>query len=125
MNDVDSKDLARMLSFGRIVLGFAAFAAPRRFARAWTGDTAEEVASSMATRGLAARDIALGLGTLLALENDGEVSTWLQAQALADASDTLSTVANFGDMPRFRRWISLATAGSAAYLGVKLANELD
>lgn len=123
--DVDSKDLVRMLSFGRMVIGAAAFVAPRRFARAWTGDTAEEVASSIATRGLGARDVALGLGTLLALEGDGPVKGWLEAQALADASDTFSTLANFGDMPGLRRWITLATAAGACYLGVQLAGELD
>ncbi len=125
MNDVDNKDLARMLSFGRIVIGFGAFLAPRRFGRAWTGDSTEETASALAVRGLGARDVALGVGTLLALEGDGPVRGWLEAQAFADASDAFSTLSNFGDLPVLRRWALLAIEVGAAYVGVKLANELD
>lgn len=125
MNDIDNKDLARMLSLGRIVIGFGAMLAPRRFGRAWTGDTTEETASAMAVRGVGARDVALGIGTLMALEGDGPVRGWLEAQAFADASDAFSTLSNFGDLPIMRRWILLVTEVGAAYVGVKLANELD
>ncbi|MFP5297649.1 MAG: hypothetical protein ACLGHL_01520 [Actinomycetota bacterium] len=125
MSDVETKDMIRMLSFGRIVIGAGAFMAPRRFGRAWTGGPAEETASVMAVRGLGARDVALGLGTLLALEGDGPVRGWLEAQALADASDTVSTLANFGDIPGIRRFVMLATAATACYLGIRLAGEVD
>lgn len=125
MDDLDTKDMVRMLSFGRIVIGAGAFLAPRRFGRAWTGDSAEEVTSAMAVRGLGARDVALGLGTLLALESGAPVRGWLEAQALADASDTVSTLANFGDMPGLRRFAMLATAAGACYMGLKLASEVD
>jgi hypothetical protein len=123
--DYDPKEMARVLSLGRIAIGVAGFVAPRKFAKAWTGDTADEVASSMATRGLAARDVALGVGTLMALESGAPVRGWIEAQALADASDTFSTLANFGDLPPLKRWISLFTAGAACYMGVKVAGEID
>jgi hypothetical protein len=122
---IESRDLARMLSFGRIVIGIGAFLAPVRFGRGWTGGSGEEITSRMAVRGLGARDVALGMGTLLALEGDGHVRGWLEAQALADASDTVSTLVNFSEMPKLRRWVMLATAAGATYLGIKLAGELD
>ena len=128
MNDVelDERDLARMLSLGRALLGTVAWIAPRRFARLWTGtaDTAS-AAVPIATRGLAARDIALGLGTLMALEGDGPVRRWLEAQALADASDAASTLMAFGEMRGIRRWLALATASSSCYLALHLADSID
>jgi hypothetical protein len=107
------------------VIGVAAVVAPRRFARAWTGETAEGTISVIGTRGLGARDIALGLGTLRALDGEGPVRPWLEAQALADASDTVSTLSVFGQLPPLRRIIGLATAAGACYLGLRLASELD
>jgi hypothetical protein len=123
--DLDAKELAQLLSLGRIVIGAAAVLAPRRFARAWTGERSEAAVSVIATRGLGARDIALGLGTLRALDGEGPVRPWLEAQALADASDTVSTLSVFGQLPPLRRILGLATAAGACYIGLRLASELD
>jgi hypothetical protein len=127
MDDVelDAKELAQLLSLGRIVIGAAAVLAPRRFTRAWTGERSEAAVSVIATRGLGARDIALGLGTLRALDGEGPVRPWLEAQALADASDTVSTLSVFGQLPPLRRILGLATAAGACYIGLRLASELD
>ena len=127
MDDVelDAKELAQIMSLGRIVLGAAAVLAPRRFARAWTGEHVETAESVIATRGLGARDVALGLGTLRALDGEGPVRPWLEAQALADASDTFSMLTVFGQMPPVRRILGLATAAGACYLGLRLASELE
>ena len=127
MDDVelDAKELAQLLSLGRIVIGAAAVLAPRRFARAWTGERSEAAVSVIATRGLGARDIALGLGTLRALDGEGPVRPWMEAQALADASDTVSTLSVFGQLPPLRRILGLATAAGACYIGLRLASELD
>ena len=123
--DLDAKELAQLLSLGRIVIGAAAVLAPKRFARAWTGERPEAAVSVIATRGLGARDVALGLGTLRALDGEGPVRPWLEAQALADASDTVSTLSVFGQLPPLRRILGLATAAGACYLGLRLASELE
>lgn len=123
--DLDERDLARLLSLARIGFGVAAVFAPRRFGRLWTGERTSSVTAKVATRGLGARDIALGMGTLLALEGDGRVSRWLEAQALADASDTASTLFGFRELPPLRRWIALASAGTACWLGITLAAALE
>lgn len=125
VDELDTKDMIRVLSVGRIAIGAGAFLAPRRFGRSWTGAPSTDVVSGMAVRSLGARDVALGVGTLVALENDAPVHVWLEAQALADASDVVSTLAAFGQMGRFRRWAMLATAAGACYMGVKLAAEID
>ncbi len=123
--DLDERDLARLLSLGRIAFGAAAALAPHRFGRFWTGERSPGVTARVATRGLGVRDVALGLGTLLALEGDGPASRWLEAQALADASDTASTLLAFRELPPFRRWAAVATPGSACWLGITLAAALE
>ena len=123
--DIDANELAQILSLGRIMLGVAAVFAPNRFGRAWTGERSEVAISTMAMRGLGARDVALGLGTLRALDGEGPVRPWLEAQALADASDTFSYLGSFGDLPPLRRVLGLATAAGACYLGLRLASELE
>lgn len=122
---LQDEDMATLLSATRIVIGVAAWVAPRRFGRAWTGELSGGPLGSMALRGLGIRDIALGLGTLRALGNGSSAKPWLEMQALADASDTASTLMAFRDLPPLKRWAMLATAASGCYLGVTLAGKLD
>lgn len=123
--DVDPEDLARALSLTRAAIGAFSFLAPRRMARAWTGHAGDEIATPMAVRGLGARDMALGLGTLLALERNKGARGWLEACALADAGDVIATLSKFGDLPLLKRFGSLATAGTGALLAVALAEAID
>lgn len=123
--ELSDEDLVRALSLGRVVVGAAAFLAPRRFARAWTGERTETAVSSIAMRSLGARDVAIGLGTLFALERGAPVKHWIQAQVVADGSDALGTLANFRDLPPLRRWLTLATAGGACALGVRLQSSFE
>lgn len=123
--DLDTADLVRTLALARIAFGATAFLAPRRFGKAWTGETTHDVTASIAMRSLGARDVALGLGALLALERGTKVRGWLEAGALADAADVVSTLSDFSSLGRIRRWLSLATAGSATYLGLALAEAIE
>jgi hypothetical protein len=123
--EIEAKELAQILSLGRVVIGVAAMIAPDRFGRAWTGAGSDAPVSTMTMRGMGARDVALGLGTLRALDGEGPVRPWLEAQALADASDTFSVLGSFGELPPLRRLISLATAAGACYIGLRLASELE
>lgn len=119
MND---EDLARTLGLMRAAVGAVCLFWPRRLARLWTGDATPSTA--MAMRGLGGRDLALGLGLLRAIENEGHVARWLEAGAVADASDTLAALAN-SDLPPARRLMFLLTAGGAAGLGLYLAAGLE
>ncbi|MGI8774995.1 MAG: hypothetical protein ACR2KQ_08285 [Actinomycetota bacterium] len=123
--ELSDEDLVRALSLGRVAVGVAAFIAPKRFVRAWTGERTRTTATSLATRSLGARDVAIGLGTLLALERDEPVKRWIQAQVVADGTDALGTLANFRDLPPFRRWLSLAAAGGACLLGLRLQRSFE
>jgi hypothetical protein len=117
--------VARLLSIGRIAIGGLLFVAPRRAARAWTTESNGSAISALAVRGLGARDVAIGMGTLAALEGGGDSSRWLKAGAAADATDALSVLVNFGRLPGLRRTLLLASSAAAAYLGWMAAAEVD
>jgi hypothetical protein len=75
-------------------------------------------------RGLGGRDLALGLGLLRALEDEGHAARWLEAGAIADTSDTLAALAN-SDLRPARRLMFLLAAGGATGLGLYLAANLE
>jgi len=122
---LDDRDLARVIALARVGIGAAAWLAPRRFTRLWTGEDGGDVATPLTMRAVGARDVGLGLGTLFALERDAPARGWLEAQVLADASDAVSTLLAFGDLPKGRRWLSVATASAGAYLNARLASSID
>ena len=123
--DMEERELARMIGLGRTVIGITMVLAPRKAVRGYMGDEDPSFAASMAVRGLGARDIALGTGLLVALEDDENIARWLEAGALADAGDFLATLSNFRQLPTWRRLMWLVTAGGASFLGLKLAGSLD
>ena len=123
--EMEDRELARLLGLGRTVLGMTMVLMPRKAVRGYMGQDNPSFAAQMAIRGLGARDIALGTGLLVALEDDGDVDRWLEAGAIADAGDLLATLANFRELPTWRRMLWLITAGSATFLGLKLAGSLD
>ncbi|MEA2461427.1 MAG: hypothetical protein QOH90_1604 [Actinomycetota bacterium] len=114
-----------MLGFGRAALGTLSFLAPKRTARFWTGESPEMAVSHMAVRGMGARDVALGLGMLIALENDGPVRGWLEASALADAGDAASTILSWKRFGSVRKVGWLAIELAAAYYAMQLADSID
>jgi hypothetical protein len=123
--DLDDRDIARLLSVGRVVAGGLLLVAPRLAARAWTGEELDSSVSAMAVRGLGARDMAIGMGTLAALEHGGDIGGWLRAGAVSDATDAFSVLSHFGRLPGIRRWVLAATACGAAYVGWTAAARLD
>jgi len=123
--DLDERELVQMLSFVRLVIGVGFLVMPRRLGRWWTGEEDISTTSRMALRSLGGRDVALAIGTLIALENHGNVRGWLEAGALADASDAVSTLTNWRDLPSLRRLVGLASSVSAVTVGLNLAQSFD
>jgi hypothetical protein len=122
--DMDDKDYARLLGLARVVLGTGFLLMPGRSLRmAWGIDADPAVAAVM--RGMGGRDLALGVGLLASLDDGGRARGWLEAGALADASDALGTVLAWSSLPRWRRLLIVGSAAGAAWLGLQLAGELD
>ncbi|MGH2736418.1 MAG: hypothetical protein ACRDKZ_12625 [Actinomycetota bacterium] len=126
--EMDDRELAQVLSIGRLGIGLALFVAPSRALRAWTGDEDPSFGARMAARGLGARDMAIAIGTLVALDargSGGAVRGWIEAGVMADASDTVGALVQWRDLPRLRRLLALFTSGGAVILGLRLAEALD
>lgn len=88
---MDPRTLIRLLACGRIGLGMALFAAPRTAARLWLGREVSPAAGVLA-RGLGARDLALGIGMLVAVDDDGDVDPWMDAGVVADTADAVAVL---------------------------------
>ena len=110
---------------GRVALGLTALAWPAVPARPWVGAAADDLAARVFGRALGARDIALGLGALAALQRTGaepgSASAWVAAGALSDALDVAASLASWRELPRVTRWLVAASAGGAALTGAAAA----
>jgi hypothetical protein len=115
---VDVTLAARGLATGRIAIGLGLFLAPRRLARTWLGDEADGRFVPAVVRGVGARDVAVGVGTLVTLR-DGEPTPdavrWLEAGIVGDLGDAVGTLLT--GRPDRDRGLILAIAGGAAVAG--------
>ena len=125
MTRTTARKAAKLLALGRAALGAVAVVAPSVVARPWVGETPGGPATGVLGRGLGGRDLALGMGALLAMSHDAPVRGWLEAGALADLTDALATAVNFQSLPPRGRRAVLALAASGAGAGALLARKVD
>jgi hypothetical protein len=106
---------------GRVAIGLTALAWPSVPGRPWVGTTADDLATRVFARALGARDLALGLGALAALQRPGtepgSASAWVAAGALSDSLDVAASLASWRELPRVGRWLVVLSAGGAALAG--------
>jgi hypothetical protein len=116
---------AWLLAAGRIALGAAVLAAPEKLTARWLGEESSRIpAVADLARGLAARDIALGIAVLQTLD-DRVVGPRLQAAcAFADGADTLATVIARNHLPRKGAIGTVAIAGASAVAGLYFSHKL-
>ena len=121
-----ARQLAEAVAVGRVAIGIVALAAPTVPLRPWVGrDFAWQPRAKLLARSLGARDLALGIGVLLALRHDTPVRGWVEGSGLADAGDTVATLMAFGKLPKASRWLVLASAGGAAAIARFAAPAVD
>ena len=118
---MDKKDMARLLGFTRIFIGAFIFLFPGLSTRLLGGRAADTGPTRMTMRGVGGRDVAIGLGIVLSVENDEKPTGWLAASAAADASDAIGTLMNGSDVPTPLRLALFATEAGAAVIGLQLA----
>lgn len=118
------KGQIRTFAVGRIAIGAVAVLVPRLVLRPWLGKGNNTPATRMLTRMIGARDIALGMGVVFALNHDAPVRGWLEAATVADSGDGVATLLAFRHLPRLTAVASVLTSlGGAAY-GRRLVSEL-
>lgn len=121
---MDDTRAALLLARARIAIGLAAVGAPGLAARALSGRRASGVEPLLA-RMLGARDLTLGLGTVIALDRGAPVRGWLEASAFSDAADFVSSLLARSRMSPCAYVGTLALASGSAALGVVLSRRLD
>jgi hypothetical protein len=103
---------AQLVALARAAFGVAYFADPARIGRAWIGPRGAERPAHLLSRSIAARDVALGGGAVLAIRS-GDGAGWLAANALCDAADLASTVALRDSLPESSARMTIALAGGS------------
>jgi hypothetical protein len=122
---MDARDMAKTNGYGRIALGAGLALAPALAARSWVGSDASSTGAKVLASALGARDVALGLGVLLALKNDAPARGWLEGAALADAVDFAATALAGNGIPRASRWGIMALAAGSAVQCALIARSVD
>jgi hypothetical protein len=122
---MDETTIAISVARGRIAFGMAALAAPKLAARAMSGTKQSAGLAPMFARMFGARDIALGLGTIVAIDRGAPVRGWLEGGALADSADLLACTLARNELTPAAFKAAAALAGGAALLGVFLSRRLD
>jgi hypothetical protein len=120
-----ARDLAVGLAGGRIAIGVVSLLAPRLVGRAMMRRGGDSGGMRLLLRVVGARDLALGLGVLVALDRDAPVRSWLRASAVVDGLDAAgSLLARHHLRPTvFPAAAGAATAGTL--LSGWLAGQLD
>jgi hypothetical protein len=122
---VKPHDLALAQARGRIVVGAAFLLAPALAGRLWIGDDARRRPVKVLARAFGARDLAIGLGVVMALDRGAPVRAWLEAGALSDALDFTASLLAGDSIPSDLRRFALALGGGSAALGAALSRALD
>lgn len=126
MDKGQARQLAAGIAWSRIALGATAMVAPSLPLRPWVGrDVAWRPRAKLLARSLGARDVALGIGVILALRHDAPVRGWVEGGGLADAGDVLATLLAFGSLPRFGRFAVLGSAAGAVVVARLIAPSVD
>jgi hypothetical protein len=122
---MEPRDLAVGLAGGRIAIGVLSLLLPGVVGRAMMGPDGDSGGTRLFLRVVGGRDLALGVGVLVALDRNGPVRGWLRASAAADGLDAAgSLLARRHLRPTvFPAAVGAATAG--ALLSGWLAGELD
>ncbi len=122
---MEDAKLAMSAARGRIAIGAAALAFPGLAARSMGGRRGSEGVEPLFARMLGGRDVALGLGTVIALDRGGPVRGWLEGAALADTVDFIACVLARDSMSPVAFGAAAGLGAASAILGIFLSRRLD
>lgn len=122
---MDDATVALSLARGRIAFGATALLAPRLAARVMGAGRTPRGVTPLLARMLGGRDIALGLGTVIALDRGTPVRGWLEGSALADGVDCLACLLARTELPPNVVRATVSLGGASAIAGIFLSRRLD
>jgi hypothetical protein len=118
---MEPRELALWHARGRQLVGAAFVVLPGLAGSAWIGSDARRRPVKVLARAFGARDLALGLGTAIALDRGAPVRGWIEAGALSDAIDTAASLLAGNSIPPAIRWPCVALGAGSAALAAWLA----
>lgn len=117
----DIEQQVRFFAMTRIGVGASFVLAPGLSLRSWVGREGDTPAGRMAARMVGGRDIALGVGLLMAARHGAPVRGWLEAGAVCDATDFVANMLGVRHVPNKARVVG---AGLSAVGAVVFARRL-
>jgi hypothetical protein len=125
---LEDEELVRLVGLVRVAAGAGFFLFPGRVMRLWTGRNETSSSLRLAARSLGIRDLAIGLGTLIALENHGRgphLRGWLEAGALSDSGDLVAMLGAWGHISKPRAVFFGVVTAASVVVGLQLAAAVD
>ena len=122
---VNPKNMARNVAGARIAFGIAFMTMPGWTGRVWIGRDADRPAVKLLTQAIGARDLAMGLGAVIAMSRDGPARGWFEAISLTDALDFACAAVAGDRIPPAARGAVLALAGGSALQAAYAASGVD
>ena len=119
------RTLAKVFAVARVCFGVSMIVAPRATLRAWIGDDAESARTRMLIRSFGARDLALGVGPLMAMRRGASARGWIEAAVIGDAIDFAGTALAFRHVPKLGAVLVLTSAAAAVAADLYAAPRLD
>ncbi len=107
----------------RVAYGVGLVIAPARLSARWLGPVEEP--TSVALRGLGAREVVLHGVALASALRGGPVRVLLAASAVGDLTDIAATIAARGGLPQGAAAATVLVAGSSAAISIGLAAQAD
>jgi hypothetical protein len=111
---------ATALALNRMTFGARFVLQPEEAGRSWIGKAAASRPSTKVfAQALGARDLALGIGALVALRrgDDESARAWMAGHTLADGTDLAATLAARDALPTGPFLFAMAMAGASTAIG--------
>jgi hypothetical protein len=124
---MSARPFAIALALNHVSYGARMVLQPEEAGKIWVGKRAAKRAQTqLFARALGARDVALGLGALRALQKRDAAASraWMAANALADGTDMVATLIAKDDLPRGAFAFALSVAGVSTAIGAWSAASL-
>ena len=122
---MEPRDRALLHARLRIGVGAAFVLLPGIAGRMWIGSDASRRPVKVLARAFGARDLAIGLGVVIALDRGTPVRGWIEAAALSDAIDTCASLLAGSSIRPALRWPAIAVGATSLAAGAQLATEFD
>ena len=120
-----ARDLAVGLAGGRIAIGVVSLLAPGLVGRAMMRRGGDSGGMRFLLRVVGARDLALGLGVLVALDREAPVRGWLRASAVVDGLDAAGSLLARHHLRPTAFPVAAGAATAGTLLSGWLAGQLD